>query len=181
MASSLCSILLFFFFLGRLGTPGALWLWTSSWTNAASALLLLEKRFDNCCSSRALFTQLNVFLLKAQIRLSRSLNQSSSTALSSSSSNALYSSCMPSNILNRLLNWASPSSTATEFLVEKSRSSFVLLFLYNWALIFSLLSFWVLILNDFPFSVIVLDLLSGNLSLVLSASSAATIPPVASG
>ena len=108
------------------------------------------------------------FLLET--RLSRSLNQSSSTALSSSSSNALYSSCMLTNILNRSFNWASSSSTATKFLVGKSRPSTVQYFLCNQALIFSLLSFRVLSLNDFPFSVIVLNLLSGNSSLVLSVS-----------
>ena len=42
----------------------------------------------------------------------------------------------------------------------KSWSSIALLFLCNWAVIFSLLSFKVLILNDFPFCDIVMDLLS---------------------
>ena len=65
--------------------------------------------------------------------------------------------------------------------MEKSRSSIVLLFLFNRALIFSLIPFRVLSLNDFSFSAIVLDLLSGNLSLLLPASSAVTIPLVASG
>ena len=120
-------------------------------------LLLLEECLDDCCSSHELFIQLSVFFLKAQTRLSRSLNQSSSTALSSSSSNALYSSCMLTNILNRSFNWASSSSTATKFLVGKSRPSTVQYFLCNQALIFSLLSFRVLSLNDFPFSVIVLN------------------------
>ena len=46
---------------------------------------------------------------------------------------------------------------------------------------FSLLSFKALSLNGFPFYVIFLDLLLSNSSLLLSASSATTIPPATSG
>ena len=73
-----------------------------------------------------------------------------------------YSSWIPSNIMRGWLNWAS-FSTATKFLMDK-RSSVVLHFLCNRTLIFSVLSFRVLSLNNFPFSVIILNLISGNSS-----------------
>ena len=59
-------------------------------------------------------------------------NQSSSTALSSSSSNHCTS-CMPSNILN-ILFWT--EQVLLKFFVERSRSSIALLFLCKWHILY---------------------------------------------
>ena len=143
-------------------------------------LLLLEECLDNCCSSCALFTQLSVFLLKAysiaKIIKSIIINCSffilkQCTVLFMYAQQHLEQIIEPSKFFFHYY----------EFLVEKNRSSIGLLFLCNQGLILSLLSFRVIILNNFHFSVTILDLLSGNSSLVLSASSAVTIPPAASG
>ena len=136
---SLCPLLLF---------PWKNW---NSWNPLTLNFSLNECYSSSCyfCKNVLMAVALHMHCSPKWTWPSISSNQSSSTALSSSSSNALYSSRMPRNILNRSLNWASSSSTATKFLVEKSRSSIVLHFLCNWALIFPLLSFRVLSLNDF--------------------------------
>ena len=103
--------------------------------------LLFEDPFDDLLSLSALLNQLWIYLFKVQTLSPKSSNQSSSPALSSSST-SLYSSWMFSNILNRFLNWASSSSTVILF----SLLSFNNVFLY--ALPFSV-SFPVLVETSF--------------------------------
>ena len=112
--------------------------------------LLLEDTFDDLLSVPALLNQLWIFLLKVQNLLSKSSNQSSSSALFPLSSTWLYSSWMLSNILNRSLNW---SSTAILFLFQKRSSSIMLHFFIILTWIFSLLSFNNVTLYALPFSV----------------------------
>ena len=90
-------------------------------------------------------------------------------------------SCNPRNVLNISLNSVSSSSMATKFLAEKNMSSIVPHFLSSLPLIFSFLSFSVVNLKVFPFSVSVLVPLMGMSSLLVSVSPAATFLPFVSG
>ena len=131
--------------------------------------LLLQDPFYDLLSVSALLNQLWIFLLKVQTLLYKSSNQSSSPALSSSSSTWLYSSWMFSKILNRSSNWASSSYTAILFLFERRRSLIMLLSLIILPLIFSLLSFNNVALYALPFSVSFLLLVETSLTSFSSA------------